>query len=481
MKPKTQQTALLISLSIILLVISGILWRFFVLPPAMPPAFPGAQGFGADTPGGRFGRVIFVTNLNDTTNVNSRAYPGSLRWALEQELPDDPNDPYDQRRFIVFKVGGTIRLADTLIVKHPYVTIAGQTAPGNGVTLRGDELDIATHDVIVRGLRVRVGDEGTPTCCRDAISVAVYYATGDVYNIIIDHNSASWAIDENMSIWADPADPYSIHDVTIQWNNISEGLYNSIHIDEGDTLPAPHSMGLIVGDRASNISIHHNLFSHNWGRNPHVSGVDNLEIINNLVYGWGDGAVEFGSYKTVTHVINNYFKADAASRPAEIFVHDPMPAGSLVYLRGNLADDPRADAGLFEARVYNPVDFIFSDALLFKTGRIKVDSAADVYMLVLGHAGAVTPEQDAVDARIVHEVMTRSGAIIDSQNQVGGWADFPPAHYPPDADNDGLPDEWEVAHGLDPNDPHDANNPGLLAPGGYSWIEAYANSLIPKP
>ena len=171
--------------------------------PTVAAAFPGAEGFGALTPGGRYGNIIFVSNLNDTLDVNSPEYDGSLRWAIEHTWPDDPSNPYGGRRIILFKVGGVIELVDNLILKHPFVTIAGQTAPGDGVTLAGSGMIIATHDVIVRGIRVRVGDRGEPTCCLDGINISTHHADSDVYNVVVDHSSVSWAIDENMSTWID--------------------------------------------------------------------------------------------------------------------------------------------------------------------------------------------------------------------------------------------------------------------------------------
>jgi len=187
-----------------------------------PSAFPGAEGFGTETPGGRFGRVIAVTNLNDTTDPNSSKYYGSLRWALEQTWPDDPDDPYDRRRIIIFKVGGEINLADVLYVRNPFVTIAGQSAPGDGITLRREQVTIVTHDVVIRGMRFRVGDEGGFTCCRDGLNITTTSADSDVYNVVIDHCSISWGIDENVSTHVDPQKNYSMHDVTIQWSIISE-------------------------------------------------------------------------------------------------------------------------------------------------------------------------------------------------------------------------------------------------------------------
>ena len=268
------------------------------------------EGFGADTPGGRFGRIVFVTNLFDTTDVNSPAYLGSLRWAVDHTWKMDPLNPYGERRIVVFLVGGTIELVDKLIVRNPYITIAGQTAPGDGILLKGDEFTIATHDVIVRGIRVRVGDKGTPTCCRDGINIGTYFSTNDVYNVIVDHSSVSWAMDENYSVWSSPQDGHTVHDISIQWNIISQGLNHSIHVDEEAVggVTDPHNMGLIMGSRGRRITVHHNLLALNDGRNPRVDGIDGAEILNNVTYGWGFAALEFGENETRTHILGNYFK-----------------------------------------------------------------------------------------------------------------------------------------------------------------------------
>jgi hypothetical protein len=447
------------------------------------PAFPGAQGFGTETPGGRFGKIIFVTNLNDTTNIHSPEYTGSFRWALEHTWADDPDDPFDQRRIVIFRVGGTIELVASLVLKQPYVTIAGQTAPGDGLLLRGEEFTIATHDVIVRNVRVRVGDKGIPTCCRDGIGISTYFADSDAYNVVIDHSSVSWAIDENLSTWTEPTKPFTTHDVTIQWSIVGEGLEDSIHVDEDSDngVTDPHSMGMYLGENGHNITIHHNLMAHNSGRNPLISGIVNSEIINNVVYDWGYAAFEFNSKKNITHLLGNYFKAGVDSMGPEVSIRDPIHLESQAYLDGNLGDNPRVSDVVFESRVNKPEDFLISEKLLFQPSGIGISPALIAYVDVLDYAGATSPARDAVDARIVDQVRNRSGRIIDSQNQVGGWPVYQSGQYPNDSDHDGIPDNWELEHGLDPNSSTDANSPSELAPSGYSWIEEYINSLLYIP
>lgn len=440
-----------------------------------PSAFPGAEGFGANTPGGRFGKIIFVTNLNDTTDVTSDEYLGSFRRALDYEWDDDPESPYDQRRFIIFKVGGIINLQEPLVVSHPYTTIAGQSAPG-GITLRREGIKIATHDVIVRGLRIRVGDEAGTSCCRDGLNISTSNSNSDVYNIIVDHTSISWAIDENFSFYMKP-DSYALHDVTVQWTVISEGLHRSVHVDEGADAPDPHSMGMLVGAGATNISIHHNLFAQNWGRNPRLSGVDNVEFVNNVIYAWNNKAVEISSDVNVARMLGNYFKLGSNSRPFEIVISELNPA-SVLFSDGNIADDGQYT---FPARVSGADGKTTISDLAFVNSGIVMTDASSAYSQVLEYAGALTPNRDSIDLRVVNDVLAQAGVIIDSPLQVGGWEDNPPVSYPVDDDNDGIPSDWETENGLDPAFGGDANNPALLSPNGYSWIEEYVNSIIPLP
>jgi pectate lyase len=229
------------------------------------PAFPGAEGFGSVTLGGRGGRVIEVTNLND-------AGPESLRAAIDAEGP----------RIVVFRLAGTIDLESSLLVIHPYITIAGQTSPGKGITLRPISsavealLLIETHDVVIRFLNLRAG----PPSAGDAMMIQASDAH-DTSNVVIDHNSMSWAVGRNLATW------YDVHDISIQWNIFSEGLNCSIHPK------GCHSKGVLLGGYASdenknkpganNISFHHNLMAHNGERNPYISA-SGVDFVNNVAY-----------------------------------------------------------------------------------------------------------------------------------------------------------------------------------------------------
>ena len=212
------------------------------------PAFPGAEGHGSMTRGGRGGQVIAVTNLNNSG-------PGSLRHAVEADRP----------RIIVFRVSGTITLESQLKISHPYITIAGQTAPGDGVTLRKHPIQIDADEVVIRYIRVRLGDESGD----DSDAIASRYHK----NIILDHVSASWSVDETVSI-------YHCENVTVQWCLISESLYKSNHVK------GHHGFGGIWGSNYS--TYHHNLLAHHSSRNPRfASGCGYTDYRNNVVFNWG--------------------------------------------------------------------------------------------------------------------------------------------------------------------------------------------------
>ena len=250
--------------------------------PSRALAFPGAQGFGAETAGGRGGRIVKVVNLDP-------AGEGSLRWALE-----DLHGP----RIVVFEVGGVIDL-DRQVRVGGKVTIAGQTAPGEGITVRGGRLVVVGDDVIVRGLRLRPGDgPGQDPSARDAISVGI--EDGPVRRVIVDHNSLTWATDENAATW------YDVSDVTFSNNIIAEGLSDSRHA-KGD-----HSMGMLIGDGARRVSAIGNLLAHNRHRNPTTKAATEIEILNNLVYNSGPNALEIpkGAGGPMTaHAVGNVFIA----------------------------------------------------------------------------------------------------------------------------------------------------------------------------
>ena len=442
-------------------------------------AFPGAEGFGALTEGGRFGRIVFVTNLFDTIDVNSPQYPGSFRWAVSRTWKMDPVNPFSGRRIVIFRVGGTIELVDKLILQNPFITIAGQSAPGDGILLKGDEFRIATHDVIVRGIRVRVGDKGTPTCCRDGINITTYKATSDVYNIIVDHSSVSWAIDENFSVWSSPTDGFSPHDISIQWNIISQGLYDSIHVDEEalGNITDPHSMGLIIGEQGRNITVHHNLFSLNDGRNPRLDGIEGAEIVNNVIYGWGYAALEVSKAKTTAHILGNYFKPINTSSDNGISSPDSMSWDGRLFFLNNVIYDPQK---VSDTRSFSVEGNSFTIKKIFPDSGIKVSSPEIAYQEVLDNAGSIAPTRDEIDRRVVEDVLNGTGFLIDSQDDMGGWPVINGASYPQDTDGDGIPNEWEISHKSDANDPYDASNYNIRAPSGYTWIEEYINSLFFK-
>ena len=221
------------------------------------PAFPGAEGFGATTPGGRGGKIIKVTNLNDSG-------PGSLRQALQ----------YDAPAIIIFTTGGIINLRTKLYITSPFVTIAGQTAPGDGICIRGNGIAIQTHDVVLRYLKVRPGeiDFGPKNKWDNIDAISLGSASSKVYNVVLDHCSLSWAVDEVIGMWHD------VRNVTVQHCTISEALHTSRHPK------GYHGMGLLAGEKTANVSLHHNLFAHNNDRNPLLYTQGVVDFRNNVIY-----------------------------------------------------------------------------------------------------------------------------------------------------------------------------------------------------
>ena len=428
------------------------------------PAFPGAEGFGSETIGGRGGDVYIVTSLADDG-------PGTLREAVEAEGP----------RTVVFQVSGTIVLEDALVIKDPFITIAGQTSP-NGIVLRNSPLIIAIHDVVVRGLRLRIGDDpdGYTTTSRDGVNISSSANNNqEIYNVIVDHNSISWGVDENTSIWTD-----QVHDATYSWNIISEALHCSIHIDEGDTNPDCHSMGMLLGHGQTNLSIHHNLLAHNNDRNPLVFS-RSLEIVNNVVYNWGNGAANFGSTaskdpnpKLVNIVGNTYIPGvntrTDAPRDRGIRI-DEMNSGSSFYINDNIgpnrsvSSQPETDAVFL-----NTTEAIFVDSPAMPFGVSTIDTQEVAFDKVLAKAGALSPTRDAIDTRIVDDVRNQTGQVIDSQDDVGGWLTIADTNQITDSDQDGIPDEWEETEGTNKNL---ADSDGDIDSNGYTNIEDYINSF----
>jgi hypothetical protein len=415
------------------------------------PAFPGAEGFGSRTPGGRGGKVIIVGNLND-------AGPGSFRAACEASGP----------RIVVFRVSGLIDLKTPLRVREPFLTIAGQTAPGDGICLRGRALEIATHDVVVRHLRSRPGDIlGVET---DALSIG-----GQSRNVVIDHCSASWAIDENLS----PSG--AIAEVSVSWCIVAESLNQSVHSK------GAHGYGSLL--RAiGGVSMHHNLWAHNHGRNPRLG--DNygllpfptLDIRNNVMYDY-QGLSVVGDTLGVNY-IGNYLKPGPSTGPHDGRFSPTDATKASFFFQGNVVEG-RPEETRQPERLFSRMEVSGRRLIELLSGPLEVApvrtvSAAEALRLVLEGAGATLPLRDAVDRRIVAQCRSGSGAIIDSQFEVGGWPEYKTARPPLDSDRDGMPDAWERAHGLNPNNAADAaaDRDG----DGYTNLEEYINSLtIPPP
>lgn len=424
--------------------------------PAQPlRAFPGAEGFGAFTQGGRGGRVIKVTNLAD-------AGPGSLRAAIEAKGP----------RILIFETGGTIELQSPLVIRNPFITIAGQTAPGGGITLKGHALLVSTSEVIVRFIRVRPGDiSKTET---DSISLTAGR------NIIIDHCSASWSTDETLSVSQQMTQGERQLDlVTVQWSIVSESLDQSVHSK------GAHGYGSLVrGSAGSRYSFHHNLWAHHRARLPRPGNFADAKLdpqgpvfdfTNNVFYNWGgDGS----GYNVDSTGISRYsFRANSYrqgvnSKSALAFVESAP--GAQAHFSGNFMNGLGAETQSI-VRLKRPVDGYFS-AIAFDHGDLEAEPALQAEERVLAKAGA-SRVRDAVDSRVIASVRTRSGQIINSQAEVGGWPELASGNPRPDQDGDGLPDAWEIQQKLNPNDAGDA----ALDPDqdGISHLEVWLNSLVP--
>jgi pectate lyase len=410
------------------------------------PAFPGAEGFGATTPGGRGGRVIQVTTLEDSG-------PGSFRAACDAEGP----------RLVVFRVSGTIALKAPIVVRNPFITIAGQSAPGGGICLRDAGFAIATHDVVVRYLRSRLGDETT----READCINVLNGTR---NCVIDHCSATWSIDECLSLSGD------VQDCTIQWCLIGESLNQSKHAK------GKHGYGSL--SRANGpITWHHNLWIHNDARNPRLGdnygrgGSPLFDVRNNVIYNYGGTASGLTQGKFAANYVANYIRPGPSSRAkAPITVGDKSELR--FFLQGNVFEANEAltrdNTQFFQPEQFRSQVRIVETA--FDAPGVKTVSAAEALELVLARVGASAPARDAADARLIEHVRSRSGKLIDSQAEVGGWPRLEAGTPPVDTDRDGMPDEWETRHGLDARNPAD----GALDRDndGYTNVEEYLNGLV---
>ena len=459
------------------------------LPQAEIPAFPGAEGGGMSTCGGRGGRVITVTNLNDSGE-------GSLRWACLQ----------GGARIIVFNVAGIIHLESPLTILAPYITIAGQTAPGDGICIAGESFEISTHDVIVRHLRIRRGGTN-PARREDAMG------GNPIGNIMIDHCSTSWGLDENISFYRHMYDPEDggkarklpAVNVTIQ-NTISSQALDSYN----------HAFGSTLG--GENASFMRNLWANNAGRNPSIGWNGVFNFVNNVLFNWVHRSVDGGDYTALYNMINNYYKPGPLTPKDSPVGHRILKPESgrsklgylvfgRVYADGNIVEGNERvtrdnwDGGIQVQDLPNTGEY--TKAIRwnrpFPMPYISIMPTQEAYEFVLANAGATVPKRDIVDERLMEQIRTgkvyydetvdpesyyqfkyrrlpkdsyKQGIITDV-SQVGGYPEYKGAPYR-DNDGDGMPDEWEVKYGLNPTDSSDVNGDG------YTNIEKYINGINPR-
>ena len=430
------------------------------------PAFPGAMGWGSDTIGGRSAsaKLYKVNTLSDGTSgsCNGNICTGTLRYALTAS----------GSRIIIFTVGGTINLNSSIWVWNPYFTVAGQTAPGGGILIRGPgypegqgaAIDLeGVHDVIIRGLRMRdTGDS----------SITVLSRTGFPSSyIIIDHNSLSWNEDAEGEIWMDSSK------VTFSYNIFSEAPLSG------------YKQGVLVGSGASctvlakDITLHHNLFAHNDSRNPlNKHDVGRNEIINNVIYHWGYAGIETyaSSYISRNVLVKKPGQSELSPRGIRVTQGGECPSLLLpgtVMVTHNIGPDRPTDTGDDWLAVDGGTNQYRTDSPPFTLWGMTEDDVSTVKSKVLNNVGATVPYRDSVDVRIVNDVNNLTGNFISHPNDVGGWPTIASGSYPTDTDGDGMPDAWETARGLNPNDPSDWNKD--RDGDGYLNIEEYINSFFP--
>jgi pectate lyase len=362
------------------------------------PAFPGAEGCGAFTVGGRGGKNFYVDNLNDSG-------PGSLREAIEASGP----------RIIHFRVGGVIQLKSTLIITEPFVTIDGQDAPVAGIMLRNHGIEVRTHDVVLRYFRIRVGDDEIKS---GAESLSYYQGGGgehDLYftgakNCIADHLSLSWSTTKILSVT-------KMSDlITIQWCILSEALNF-----------ADHGYASIAG--GNRVTWHHNLFAHNFSRNVRFQGMVDADFRNNVIYDWGERAA-YGEFDRLNYV-GNYLKAGPSTTQKPYFFHDGeavvMP-GSLFVTNNIIEGEPKVPA--VNTNNWRGMGYYYYDRDTigapqpFPAPQVTTETPLAAYEHVLKNAGDTFPKRDSVDECVVNEVQQGTGHIVNSVEEAGGWPDF---------------------------------------------------------
>jgi len=476
----------------LLLTTMGVGWALHPGAPAAPGpllAYPGAEGAGRFTTGGR-STAAAPTTVLEVTNLLDDNQPGCLRYAVQLSAKKAP------ARTIVFRVAGTIHLRSPLTINKPNTTIAGQKAPGGGICLADFPVQVHANNVVVRFVRFRMGDKNQNQGFKDGAGGDDAFGGNRNHRLVIDHCSMSWSTDEAFSV-------YEGDSTTLSWNLIGPPLNYSYHFETGDKDYEHHGYGGIWGGQHA--SMHHNLFVHcnsrtprfNGSRYTHPAGFENCDFRNNVIYDWGENNVyagEGGNY----NLVNNYYKPGPSTKPAVrarllnpyklTKGPNPLPYGKF-YLSGNY-QEASADVTAHNWRGVDMNDGTRADTALskvaapFDLGPVTTQPAAQAYDLVLASAGASRPLRDTLDQRLVREVRTRTGRLIDVQGgyphgtpyatSQKAWPTLAPGPTPPDTDHDGMPDAWETAHQLNPKDPADRAKPGA---GGYPMLEVYLAEL----
>jgi pectate lyase len=441
-----------------------------------PVAFPGAEGFGKYTTGGRGGKVFIISNLEDNG-------AGSFREAAEAK----------GKRMIVFAISGTIRLQTKLTIKGD-VTIAGQTAPGDGICLADQSVGLGGDNIIIRYLRFRMGDRYQNKGMVDGAGADDAFGGNRRKNIIIDHCTMTWSTDECFSV-------YGGDSTTLQWNIIAEPLNYSYHFEAGDKDFEHHGYGGIWG--GDHLSAHHNLFAHCVSRNPRFNGVrlgatqELVDYRNNVIYNWGGNNVyggEAGNY----NMVNNYYKyGPSTSKSVRSRIVNPTRQASPLidlgkfYVDGNYVDEAKDVTKNNWLGVHVNKDITDAEKRnavvdkAFPVEMIAAQSAEAAYTMVLEQAGCSLPTRDTLDQRIINDVKNRTGKFIDVQGglphgtafeqTLTAWPALRSTPAPVDTDKDGLPDEWEKKKGLDPGNAADAA--AYTLDKSYTNIEVYINSF----
>lgn len=444
--------------------------------PELEAACHWIEGGGSQTTGGAGGKVYVVTTLSDELDEEGYEDAGSLRYAVEAT----------GARTIIFKVAGIIHLRKPLVIEqNGNITIAGQTAPGDGICIADYPLQIKKSDnVIVRFLRFRMGEKGSEAKHTEYDAVSV----NDCKNVVLDHLSCSWSVDECVSC-------YGNENFTMQYCIVSESLKNSSHPK------GAHGYAGIWGGQ--NASFHHNLLAHHDSRNPrfdhdyvdpkHAGPID---LVNNVVYNWGNNSAYGGEGSTNgkggRHInfVNNYFKPGPSTESnVNTRLVDPWTkcsnctdacggsvAAPKIYLVGNTmigSEAVTADnwKGSTKAKSVAGTDTRWTEGM---TALETEQTAAEAYETVLAKAGC-SLQRDAVDQRIINDVRNGSGRLIDTPSDVGGWPNYT-GEKKPDSDGDGIPDEWEEAHGLNPKSYSDGRKSTLVE--GFTNFDVYLNAIV---